>query len=110
MTEFQQIDCQQAQQLINDGAAVADIRDPESYNSGHIPNAQHLDNQNLQQFIDNADLDAPLVLVCFHGLSSQSAAQFMIERGFDQVYSLAGGYEAWKQQFPQLCSRTQVAD
>ncbi len=101
--QFQQIDAEQARQMLDQGAAVVDIRDPDSYRSSHIPGARHLDNQNLQQFIDQADLDAALLVYCFHGLSSQSAAQFLIERGFDAVYSLAGGFEAWQQRFPQRC-------
>lgn len=103
MTECQQLDIEQARLQVESGTAVVDIRDPESFSSGRIKGAIHLDNQSLQQFIDSADLDAPLIVCCFHGISSISAAQFLIERGFDQVYSLAGGFEAWKLSFPQLC-------
>ncbi|MEH6470548.1 MAG: thiosulfate sulfurtransferase GlpE [Halopseudomonas sp.] len=105
MTEFKQIDINQAQQLLDKGAALADIRDQDSYLNRHISGAVHLDNQNLQQFIDEADLDAPVLIYCYHGMSSQSAAQFLIERGFDEVYSLAGGFEAWQQAFPERCQQ-----
>ena len=103
MTEYQPLDLKQARQLIDSGAAVVDIRDQDSFSNGHISGAIHLDNHSLQPFIDAADLDAPLIVYCFHGMSSISAAQFLIERGFDQVYSLAGGFEAWKLSYPELC-------
>tara|TARA_R110002167_G_C12658108_1_gene649681 strand:+ start:1049 stop:1390 length:342 start_codon:yes stop_codon:yes gene_type:complete len=105
MTEFQQIDVTQAQLLLEKGAALADIRDPDSFQNSHISGATHLDNHSLQQFIDAADLDAPLLVYCYHGFSSQPAAQFLIERGFDEVYSLVGGFEAWQQHFPERCQQ-----
>ena len=101
MSDFQQINCLQAQQMLDEGAQLVDIRDPDSYHSAHIPGAIHLDNAGVQQFIEQADLDLPLIVYCYHGLSSQSAAQFLIERGgFEAVFSLTGGFEAWRQHYP----------
>ncbi|RLV60802.1 thiosulfate sulfurtransferase GlpE [Parashewanella curva] len=74
---------------------LVDIRDPDSFGQGHIANATHLTNDNLTDFIKNADLDAPTVVICYHGISSIQAAQFLIGQGFEDVYSLDGGYEAW---------------
>ena len=39
-----------------------------------------------------------------HGNSSQPAAQFLYEKGFEQVYSLDGGFEAWQALFPETLS------
>ena len=47
-----------------------------------------------------ADLDAPLVVVCYHGNSSQSAAAYFIQQGFSDVYSLDGGFELWRSVYP----------
>ncbi|MCE9686199.1 MULTISPECIES: thiosulfate sulfurtransferase GlpE [Shewanella] len=74
---------------------IVDIRDPASFEAGHIQGATHLNNENLAHFIADADMDKPLVVVCYHGMSSQNAAQYLHEQGFDQVYSLDGGYSAW---------------
>ena len=104
MDTYQCINIEQAEQLITDGALVADIRDPQSYTQGHISGATHLSNENLHTFINAADLDAPLIVCCYHGFSSQSAAQLFIQQGFDQVYSLDGGFEAWKASKPAQCS------
>jgi len=102
---FKRIDCQQALQLIDDGAVVADIRDEASFARSHISDAHLLSNHNLQQFIEENDLDRPLLVCCYHGNSSRSAAAFLAERGFESVYSLDGGFEAWQQQFPDRCAR-----
>ncbi len=97
---FQRISPQQAQTLREQGANVVDIRDPESYASAHISGARHLGNHNLAEFIAGADLDAPLIVACYHGHSSQSAAAYLIGQGFSDVYSLDGGFELWRQSYP----------
>ncbi|MGB0893128.1 MAG: thiosulfate sulfurtransferase GlpE [Parashewanella sp.] len=76
---------------------LVDIRDPESFEAGHIPNAIRLYNDYLSEFLAEADLDSPLVVVCYHGISSVSAAEYLIQQGFDDVYSLDGGFQAWQQ-------------
>ncbi|WP_434927766.1 thiosulfate sulfurtransferase GlpE [Shewanella sp. HL-SH8] len=74
---------------------IVDIRDGATFNAGHIENSINLTNENIAQFIADADMDKPLVVVCYHGISSQGAAGYLIEQGFDDVYSLDGGYVAW---------------
>lgn len=75
---------------------IVDIRDDESYEAGHIPAAVHLHNANIQEFIQSADLDAPLLVYCYHGHMSQSAAAWLAEQGFEDAYSLDGGYADWE--------------
>jgi thiosulfate sulfurtransferase len=74
---------------------VVDIRDAASFAAGHIEGSTNLTNENLAGFIGAADMDKPLVVVCYHGMSSQSAATYLNEQGFDDVYSLDGGFSAW---------------
>lgn len=76
---------------------IIDIRDEESFSSGHIDNAQHVHNSNIQDFVAAANMDDPLLVCCYHGNMSQSAAAYFADLGFDESYSLDGGYEAWQQ-------------
>lgn len=76
--------------------AVLDARDAESYAQAHIPNAFHMTMDALQEFMINADKSKPTVVYCYHGVTSQSVAQLLIESGFDCVYSLVGGFECWQ--------------
>ena len=57
---------------------ILDIRDPQSFASGRIPGAIQLSNENLADFLREADFDAPTIVCCYHGISSQQAAQFLI--------------------------------
>ncbi|MGH1439734.1 MAG: thiosulfate sulfurtransferase GlpE [Cellvibrionaceae bacterium] len=99
MSKFKDISIEDAQHLIqNQAVTLADIRDIESYNNGHIEGAIHVSNDNLQDFIRDSDLDQPLIVYCFHGHSSQPAAQFLLEQGFEEAYSLIGGYTLWSSE------------
>ena len=96
---FKRISVAEAQELLqtNPATQVIDIRDEESFEQGHIESAQHVYNSNVQEFIAAADMDQPLLVCCYHGNSSQSAAAYFAEQGFDQSYSLDGGFEAWQE-------------
>lgn len=105
MSEYKCINALQAVELIEAGAVVADIRDPQSYQQNHITDSLRLGNDNLQQFLSQYEFDQPLIICCYHGISSQSAAQMLASQGFEQVYSLDGGFEGWRVSHPNLCSQ-----
>jgi thiosulfate sulfurtransferase len=105
LDQYRCISPQQAAELIDNGAAVVDIRDAQSFFALHITGALNLSNDNLHDFIAEADMERPLIVCCYHGISSQSAAGFLVHQGFDEVYSLDGGFEAWQAQYPDRCER-----
>ena len=95
---FQCIDQATAISLIDDQqAVVVDIRDPGSFASGHICNAIHLDNQTIGSFLQSTEKSTPVIVCCYHGNSSQGAADFLFQQGFEKSYSLDGGFTAWQQ-------------
>lgn len=100
MSEFKRIAPEQAQQLREAGAQLVDIRDPQSFAMGHVRGSQHIDNHSVADFIRAADLDAPLLVLCYHGNSSQSAAAYFVQQGFTEVYSVDGGFELWRSVYP----------
>lgn len=93
------------EQLGEGNYVVVDIRDPASFQSSHIPGAIHLTNESLSDFIREADLDAPTVVCCYHGISSQQAAQFLASQDFSDVYSLDGGFTEWQLHYPEDIER-----
>jgi thiosulfate sulfurtransferase len=105
MTDFKRIAPEQAHSLRQEGAVVVDIRDPQTFALNHITDSTHLDNHSLHGFITAADLDKPVVVVCYHGNSSQSAAAYLVSQGFSDVYSMDGGFELWRATFPAETSQ-----
>ena len=45
-------------------------------------------------------LEKQMMVMCYHGNSSKGAAQYLLQQGYDVVYSIDGGFEAWQRQFP----------
>ncbi|MCB1826842.1 MAG: thiosulfate sulfurtransferase GlpE [Coxiellaceae bacterium] len=82
--------------MASEDVIVADVRDRDSYEEDHIANAIHLSMPKLQEFVEEYDKNTPILVYCYHGISSQSVGQHLIEQGFTEVYSLVGGFEAWK--------------
>ncbi|NKE93043.1 thiosulfate sulfurtransferase GlpE [Pantoea agglomerans] len=101
METFECIDVQQAQARLAQGALLVDIRDPQSYALGHAAGALHLTNSNLSDFVSGADHSLPVLVMCYHGNSSKSAAQYLLGQGFSAAYSIDGGFDAWRAAFPQ---------
>ncbi|MGP9800048.1 thiosulfate sulfurtransferase GlpE [Rheinheimera sp. NSM] len=105
MSDFQHISVTQTAELLATGKIViADIRDEQSFAAGHIDGAYHLTNGSLTGFMQQFEFDQPVVVVCYHGNSSQGAAQYLAQQGFEQVYSMDGGVESWRQQQPVVSS------
>ena len=101
MPTFRTISAPDARTLLADPRTqLVDIRDELTYRQGHIEGAVHIDNDSVGGFMSGADKAAPLIVCCYHGISSQGVAQFFCDQGFGEVYSLNGGFEGWKALYP----------
>ena len=106
MNQFRHLSISDARPMIEGKQAiVVDIRDAMSYSAGHITGAQPLHNDNLNDFLAQADKSKPVIVCCYHGNSSQGAAQYLAGQGFSEAYSLDGGYEMWKLSHSDLCEK-----
>ena len=75
MDQFECINVEEAHQKMHQGKAVlVDIRDPQSFAMGHTPGAFHLTNDTL--------------------------GAYLLQQGYDAVYSVDGGFDAWHRHFP----------
>ncbi|WP_018984327.1 thiosulfate sulfurtransferase GlpE [Salinimonas chungwhensis] len=99
MSEFKHISVQDVADNMS-AYRIVDIRDPNSFTMGHMPDAIPLNNDNFGAFVQQTDRAQPVVVVCYHGISSQQAATVIANQGFAEVYSMDGGFEAWKQTQP----------
>jgi len=94
---FKEITPVRAKQLMkNSSALLVDIRDSQSFAESHDPAAYNLTETNLEDFMNNTSKEIPILVICYHGNSSQPAAEYLSEEGFMEVYSVIGGYEAWE--------------
>ena len=97
MNSVNEIGVQKVKEMGEKGSAtIIDIRDTASFQSGHIPGAIHLSDDTIEQFLSNTDKEKPLIVYCYHGISSQGAAAYFFEKGFKEVSSMTGGFENWR--------------
>lgn len=85
MTAFSHISVQDVASLTGN-VAIVDIRDPQSFANGHMPDATQLNNDNFAAFVQQTPKDTPVVVVCYHGVSSQQAAQVIAEQGLSLIH------------------------
>lgn len=97
MNVFKEIPVEVAQKLLESGKAVfVDVRDAPSFEAAHVPGALHLNDSNIADFVAKTDKGKPVVVYCYHGNTSQGAADHLVGQGFKEVYSIIGGFEGWR--------------
>lgn len=92
------ITAQQAQQLLQENSLqILDIRTAEEFANGHLTGAQNLDfyASDFTQQLQTRDPKQPYLLYCASGRRSAEAHRQMQALGFEQVYDIQGGYQAW---------------
>ncbi len=79
------------------GLVVLDIRTPDEFNAGALPNAINIDfyAPDFGDRLAALDKDVPYVMYCNSGNRSAAAAGQMEDLGFAQVYEIDGGIQAW---------------
>ena len=98
-SEIDEIDVPAAAELASRSSPVfVDVRDRNEWDEGHIPGAVHVPRGNLESRIEGAvpDRDAQVVVYCASGARSAFAAKALEELGYENVASLAGGFNEWK--------------
>ena len=99
MAPYRTISHDEAQLLITAGAAtVLDVRTPGEYAQlGHIPGALLLPVDLVASApAVLADLSAPVLVYCEHGVRSRHASDVIASAGFTQVLNLSGGLATWR--------------
>jgi rhodanese-related sulfurtransferase len=100
MRPGQEVGPAEAVQLINRrDAVVVDVRDAADYKSGHITNARHIPEKDLEARAKELDKlkSKPIIVSCGRGNRSASVAARLRKLGLGEVFVLRGGLAAWQQ-------------
>ena len=95
-----QLTPQQAQTLLQQrpDTLLLDVREEHETQICQIAGSTHIP-MNLIPLRQNELSDGVAIIVyCHHGLRSLNVARFLQDAGFEELYNLAGGIEAWAQQ------------
>ena len=89
----------QAVQLMNNASAVVvDVREPDEFRAGHIPNAINIPLGSLADRLKEIEKykTTPILLSCRTSQRSARAATLLSKQGFIAAHILAGGITAWQ--------------
>ena len=109
-----EVDSAKADLLLNEGWLLLDVREPDEYEQGAIPDSLHIPRGNLESAIETrlGDRDQPIVAMCAGGARSAFAAETLKNLGYTEVVSMEGGFNQWKDEgrhwvIPQALSSEQ---
>lgn len=83
----------------NPGAALIDVREESEYKAGHVKGAEHIGKGVIERDIErlHPNTNQPLYLYCGGGYRSALAADNLQKMGYNNVYSVDGGWSAFKE-------------
>lgn len=84
---------------------VLDVREPDEFEFAHISGSLHIPLNQIPQRKDEIDSSSGCVVICHHGIRSQYAASYLANSGFNQIYNLSGGIDAWSVECDNTVSR-----
>lgn len=74
---------------------LVDVRDEWEIEICAITGALHIPLGKLADRVGELDAEKPVALLCHHGVRSRHAAMLLEDRGFKDVFNVAGGIDVW---------------
>ena len=89
-----------ASRITTGGVIVLDVREPDEYEQGALPDALHIPRGHLEAQIEARIVEktAPVLVYCAGGVRSAFATKTLHELGYTNVVSVAGGFQKWKDE------------
>ncbi|MGK2928603.1 MAG: molybdopterin-synthase adenylyltransferase MoeB [Acidimicrobiales bacterium] len=100
--QIAEVDTAGADELRANGpnVVILDVREPDENAQGSIPGAVFIPRGQLESNIENKipDKSAKVLIHCASGVRSAFAAKTLSELGYEDVASVAGGFNKWKDE------------
>lgn len=93
-TAYHKIDAEAVKTMLDQetGIVLVDVRRPDEYAQGHIPEAINIPNETIGTAAQDAlpDKEATLVVYCRSGVRSRQASGKLVDMGYRAVYDMGG--------------------
>lgn len=81
-------------------AVLLDVREPWEFDTARIERSVNIPMSTLVARIDEVRAlqpspDAPVVVICHHGIRSMQCARYLAGQGMERLINLTGGIDAW---------------
>jgi rhodanese-related sulfurtransferase len=98
-----------AARAATEGFVLLDVREPWEVQTARIgvPGATALDIPMMGVPARLAEIPRtqPIACICHHGMRSAQVVTFLVQQGYDDVYNLTGGIDAWSTLVDQAVPR-----
>jgi rhodanese-related sulfurtransferase len=84
---------------------LLDVREPIELTLASVHGARHIPMMDVPKHVDELPRDKPLVVMCHAGARSRRVAEFLASQGFEQVFNLRGGIDAWSREIDRSVPR-----
>ncbi|WP_031432796.1 rhodanese-like domain-containing protein [Methylomarinum vadi] len=74
---------------------LLDVREPHEFAYAHIEGSLSIPLSLVPLRVNELDAKQEIVVICHHGVRSMQASVYLDRCGFDKVYNLTGGIDAW---------------
>ena len=83
----------------NSKAKLIDVREDNEWQAGHAAGAEHLGKGIIERDIEEEvpNKSTELILYCGGGFRSALVADVLQQMGYTNVFSMAGGWKAWRE-------------
>ena len=97
-SRIKEVSVSEAQERMRHGAVLIDVREDKEWDAGHAAGSRHMGHGVIERDIVQTypDKNTKLILYCGGGFRSALAADMLQKMGYTDVYSMAGGWKAWK--------------
>lgn len=82
----------------NDGLVVLDVREPEEIRAAALPGTINIPMNEIPARTGELPTDKDIVVMCHHGMRSQQVALYLERQGFERLFNLRGGIDAWSRE------------
>lgn len=86
-------------------AYLIDVRPEISFKLNTIPKAVNIPISEIRQKLSEIPRDKKVILFCNTGYTSYCASRILLQHGFNNVYSLMGGFELYKELTKRISKR-----
>jgi rhodanese-related sulfurtransferase len=88
------VTAEEAQELVEAGARLLDVREADEWDAGHAPAATWIPIGEVAARVDELSADRPIVAICRSGARSRAVAEALVAAGYE-VVNVDGGMRAW---------------
>lgn len=89
----------------NDEFQLIDVRELAEHQIARLEQAELLPMTRFYEWIDDLNAAREIVVMCHHGIRSASVCLFLVRNGFEKVYNLEGGIDAWSAEVDENVPR-----